>query len=47
MTEEVKRGEIPSYRDAMEGKGTSNKKPEEEKRTPGPVLGAKWQVGSK
>ena len=34
MTEEVRRGEIPSYRDATASEGTSNNKLEEEKRTP-------------
>lgn len=42
MIEEARRGEIPSYRDAMVGEGTSKRKLEDEKRTLGPVLGARW-----
>lgn len=47
MTEEDKRGEIPSDRDAVAGEGTSNNKLDEEMKTQGPVLGARWQAGSR
>lgn len=42
MIEEDKRGEIPSYRYTTAGEGTSNSKLEEEIKTLGPVLGARW-----
>jgi len=47
MTKEYRRGEIPSYRDVATGEGTSNNKLEEEIKTLGPVLEARWQAGSK
>lgn len=47
MTEETRKGEIPSYRDATAGEGTNNSKEEVAQRTPGTVLGACWQAGSK
>jgi len=34
MTEEDRRGEIPSYRDAVVGEGMSNNKWDEETKTP-------------
>jgi len=42
MMEEVKRGEIPSYRDATVGKG-QNSEPTAKKQNAGPILGATWQ----
>jgi len=43
MTEEVRRGEIPSYRDATTGKG-KNSQPAAGKQNAGLVLGATWQA---
>ena len=47
MTEEDRRGEIPSYRDAMMGEGPSNNNPNEETKIQGPILGAGWKAGSR
>jgi len=47
MTEEDRRGEIPSYRDAVAGEGMSNNKLDEETKTQGPILGARWQAGNR
>jgi len=43
MTEEVRRGEIPFYRDAVAGKGKNNHLTVG-KQNAGPILGATWQA---
>jgi len=46
MTENVRRGEIPSYREVAVGDRQSNQESEERKST-GPILGAAWQLGDR
>jgi len=47
MTEEGRRGEIPSYQNAAAGEGQNNSNQAEETKKSGPVLGARSQAGSR